>query len=206
MSMKGRFDVVGRLPIVTTCSGYGDAVRWELLFSDLEAQVEAEERASFEAEVVDLVRAERGALSLRDRLHAHVGCDVVLHLVRGGVVGGAVLEVGADWVLVRGIAGDVLVPAAAVESVSGLSRSAVAADARPVRGLRLSALLRGLAGDRAAVAVELLSGTTLTGTIDRVGSDHVDLAVHATDEARRPENVTGIRTVTTSVIVRITVR
>jgi hypothetical protein len=187
--------------------GYGDAVRWEWLFSDLEAQAEAEERASFEAEVGDLVRAERGALVLRDRLRAHVGLDVVLHLRRTGAVSGAVLDVGADWVLVRvAVATDVLVPAHAVEGVSGLSRSAVCGgEERPARGLRLSAVLRGLAGDRAPVAMDLESGATLTGTVDRVGGDHLDLAIHALDEPRRPESVTGVRTVATASVVRITV-
>jgi hypothetical protein len=182
-----------------------NAVRWEWLFSDLEAQAEAEERAGFEAEVVDLVRAERGALALRDRLHAHVGCDVALHLVSGRAADGAVLEVGADWVLVRTPAGDVLVPVAAIEGVAGLSRSALGSDARPRRGLRLTGILRGLAGDRAPVTVDLTSRSVLTGTIDRVGSDHLDLAVHALDEPRRPESVTGVRTVATSAIVSITV-
>jgi hypothetical protein len=53
--------------------------------------------------------------------------------------------------------------------------------------------------------MDLESGVTLTGTIDRVGGDHLDLAMHALDEPRRPESVTGIRTVVTSSVVRITV-
>jgi hypothetical protein len=185
---------------------YGDAVRWDWLFGDLEAQLEADDRAGFEAELGDLVRAERAAISLRDRLLAHVGCDVALHLVGGGEQArGAVLDVGADWVLLRSAAGDVLVPAGSVAAVAGLSRSAVSDGGRPARALRLNAVLRGLAGDRSPVTVELDGGVTLSGTIDRVGADHVDLAVHPLDEPRRQESVAGIRTLVTAAIVRITV-
>ena len=184
---------------------YRDAVRWEWLFSDLEAQAEADDRASFEAEVGDLVRAEQGAIRLRDRLRAHVGCDLALHLRRGGTVEGGLLDVGADWVLLRGVAADVLLPLAAVVAVSGLSRSALGDEARPARALRLSVVLRGLAADRAPVAVELAGGLTLTGTVDRVGADHLDLAVHALDEPRRQGSVTGVRTLATAAIERLTV-
>jgi hypothetical protein len=180
-------------------------VRWEWLFADLEAQIEADDRASFEAEVGDLVRAERGAIPLRDRLRAHVGCDLALHVRGGGVVDGALLDVGADWVLVRGAAADLLLPVSSVVAVSGLSRSAISDDARPARALKLSVVLRGLAADRAPVSVELSGGLTVTGTIDRVGADHLDLAVHALDEPRRQGNVAGVRTLRTSAIEQLTV-
>src|SRR5690348_14990262 len=107
-------------PIRRACQepGYGDAVRWEWLFGDLEAQLDADERAGFEAELTDLVRAERAAVTLRDRLRAHVGCDVALHLVTGDVVRGGVHDVGPDWVLLRSPGVDVLVPSAAVVGVA----------------------------------------------------------------------------------------
>jgi hypothetical protein len=180
-------------------------VRWDRLFGDLEAQIDADDRAVFEAELGDLVRAERAAVRLVDRLRAHVGCDVVLHLVAGEPARGALLEVGADWVLLRSGVHDVLVPGVAVASVSGLSRSAVNDEAKPGLSLRLTTVLRGLAGDRSTVAVELAGGSTLHGTIDRVGADHVDLAVHALDEPRRQTSVAGARTLVTAAILRITV-
>jgi hypothetical protein len=45
------------------------------------------------------------------------------------------------------------------------------------------------------VAVGLVDGGVLTGTIDRVGSDFFEIAEHAIDEARRRGNVAGMRTV-----------
>src|SRR3569623_619933 len=81
--------------------GYGDAVRWECLVGDLEAELDADDRAGFEAELTDLVRAERAAVTLRDRMRAHVGCDVALHLVTGDVVRGGVHDVGPDSLLLR---------------------------------------------------------------------------------------------------------
>src|SRR3954451_11605604 len=127
---------------------YGGAVRWEWLFGDLEAQMDADDRAGFEAELGDLVRAGRAAISLRDPLRAHVGCDVVLQLAGGEPARGSLLDVGTDWALLHASVYDVLVPAGAIVAVAGLSRSAVSDEAKPARALRLNAVLRGLAGDR----------------------------------------------------------
>jgi hypothetical protein len=46
----------------------------------------------------------------------------------------------------------------------------------------------------------------LTGTIDRVGSDHIDVAVHADDVPRRNRSVTGVRSILTNAIVSVSVR
>jgi hypothetical protein len=207
MLYRSRGVAVQKSPIRPTVaiSRYRGDVRWEWLFSDLEALAEADDRAGFEADVGDLVRAERGAIHLRDRLRAHVGCELDLHLRRGGTLTGALLEVGADWVLLRSGTRDVLLPVAAAVAVCGLSRSALGDEARPARPLRLSVVLRGLAGDRAPVVVELAGGLVLTGTIDRVGADHLDLAVHALDEPRRQASVAGVRTLPTAAIEQITV-
>ncbi len=74
--------------------------------------------------------------------------------------------------------------------VSGRARGSAS-----VRRFGLGYALRGLSRDRAVVALTDLSGTVLTGTIDAVGRDAVDLTEHAPDLPRRPEHVTATRLV-----------
>lgn len=181
---------------------YGGRVRWDALFADLEAQLHAAAAPSDE-EVAGLVRAEVARTDLADRLRAHVGAPVALCLLDGSWVRGVVLEAAPQWLLLDeggaalGAAAPgaavhpVLVPLAALERVGGLGR-AVAAPAGVVEArLGLGAALRGLARDRAPVALALASGR-VGGTIDRVGADHLDLAVHPAGEARRAAAVTEV--------------
>jgi hypothetical protein len=81
--------------------------------------------------------------------------------------------------------------------VSGLGRrTAVPEPAGLVRGrLDLRRALRGLARDRSAVQIVLDDGGVLSGTLDRVGADYVELAEHPADLPRRSEAVQGVRAV-----------
>lgn len=177
-------------------------VRWELLFADLEAQADAAERAAFEGDVADRGRAERAALHLVDRLRAHVGTVVALRLVGGDRAVGRLADVGVDWVLMDE-SGSLLVPLAAVSGVEGLSRRAAPDGSALARRVRLTVVLRGLSRDRSAVRVRLTDGATLTGTIDRVGADHFDLALHAADELRRAGAVRGVCVVPVAAVVSL---
>jgi hypothetical protein len=90
--------------------------------------------------------------------------------------------------------------------VSGLS-AAVVSDPRIVaRKLALNSVLRGLARDRALLGIRLRAGDLLTGTLDRVGADHMDVAVHPDDVPRRNRSVSGVRTVLTQAVVSVSVR
>ena len=170
-------------------------MRWEDLFADLSAQADEAERLSLEAEVVDRTRREVARLRLYDRLTVAAGAPLRLALLGGGVVEGALVDVGPDWCLVAEAAGRrALVPLAAVGLVTGLGRrSATPGSEGEVESrLTLAYALRALARDRAEVTVVLLDGSSRVGTLDRVGSDYVELAEHLPGEARRPAAVSGV--------------
>ncbi|MPQ99814.1 hypothetical protein GB931_18200 [Modestobacter sp. I12A-02628] len=179
-------------------------MRWTQLFEDLEAQFEAEEDAAARAELPSRVRAEHGRLLLRDRLGGAVGTPLVLGCRGAGSVGGTLVEVGVDWLLVVDDARrEVLVSLSAVRAVAGLGAgTAVPADGGEVRRrLDLRRALRGLARDRQPLSVVLDDGTVLDGTLDRVGADFVELAEHHLDEPRRRDAVRGVRAVVLDAVV-----
>jgi hypothetical protein len=178
-------------------------VRWQQLFADLQAQFEREEISAERAEAGSRARTEVGALTLADRLGGALGAPVVLTVRGAGQIAGALVEVGADWVLVADDLGrDVLVASAAIRAVGGLGRrTAAPVTPGPVRArLDLRRALRGLSRDRATVQVVLDDGTALAGTVDRVGADYLELAEHAADTPRRAEVVRGVRAVVLSAV------
>jgi hypothetical protein len=182
-------------------------MRWERLFADLEARLEAEERAATDSDVVDLVRAERAQLAVRDRLRAHLGESLTWALVSDDPpLTGRLLDVGADWVLVATATAEMLIPIGAVRYVAGLSRMAAPEAGEVARRLGIGVILRGLSRDRALVGVRLSGDHWVTGTIDRVGADHVDVAVHADDEPRRSRAVVDVRCVLLPAVTGIAVR
>lgn len=166
-------------------------MRWELLFADLEALADATDRAAFDGEVADRGRDERAALRLVDRLRAHVGAALAFRIIGDGRVVGRLVDVGVDWALLDDGA-SLLLPLAAVTGVEGLSRRAATARGALEQRVGLTVLLRRLARDRSGVRVRLVDGAELTGTLDRVGADHVDVALHAVGEPRRAGSVRGV--------------
>jgi len=184
-------------------------MRWDRLFEDLEDQLASEWEAERAALDTEAERLRLSKLSLRERLRVLVGTEpaVSVDLVDGTVSTGTVSAVGADWFAVttatrRG--GALLVPfagaAAIVVPQADLLRSArpVSAPARLADRMTLGFVLRDLSRRRIPVTVGLAGGRQLSGTIDRAGADHVDLALHDRDEPRRAAAVGGHRLVPTA--------
>lgn len=174
-------------------------MRWEELFGDLAAQWDAEERRELDAEVADRTRRERAAIGLYERLSAARDSAVSMLLVNSTRLSGPVEDVGDGWVLLGQPSGAALVPFTAFVSLAGVGNRA--AGSATGRRFGLGYALRGLSRDRAVVALSDLSGSVVTGTIDAVGRDHLELSEHAPDLPRRSENLTGRRLVPFSALV-----
>ena len=173
-------------------------MRWQGLFDDLEAQFDAAEAAELAGEVAERTRREAALLRLVDRLAPAVGQVLGVHVPGAGVLRGRLLDCGVDWLLLEESgAREVLVPSAAVLGLTGLSGRAASPDAQDAVGKRLDLrwAMRGLARSRTGVTLGLTDGSLVTGTLDRVGADHLDLAEHSPGEARRAGAVRQVRLV-----------
>jgi hypothetical protein len=182
-------------------------VRWDRFFDDLEDQLASEWEAERQALDTEAERLRLSRVTLAERLSLLVSRDhpvmASLELAGGTTMRGRVTGVGADWaaLLPEGRGGAAVVPFAAMQGIAlphpDLLRSALPAPQRPALAERLTFgfVLRDLVRRRAGVEVHLTSGRTLTGTIDRAGVDHLDLALHDPGVPRRVGAVTGYRVV-----------
>lgn len=172
-------------------------MRWQGLFDDLEAQFEAAQAAELAGEVAERTRLELARVRLADRLRAAAGQPLAVALPGAGTVRGTLLDAGTDWLLLEETGQrEVLVPLAAVLGVTGVGlRVAVPDDGPVARRLDLRWALRGLARSRTGLALVLRDGALVTGTLDRVGADHLDLAEHGPGEVRRAGAVRQVRLV-----------
>ncbi len=197
---------------------YRLGMRWDHLFDDLAGQLEHE----LQAEQADLrdeeERLRLGRLPLRERLVALRDAeDPGLHSLRFRLRSGAVLRlrirtVGRDW-----LAGDVeeppgrdqaIVPFPAVDALLLTPAQALRSLEPVVERSELAArlgvafLLRDLCRRRSVVTIRTLAGDA-TGTIDRVGRDHVDLAEHDREVPRRSQHVQQVRVIPTDQVLLV---
>jgi hypothetical protein len=171
-------------------------MRWDALFTDLEAQLAASSRLDLDAEIAERTRVESAAVELTDRLRGSLGLPISVQVSTGSVFEGTLSHAGSQALVLQSRHHQVLVPYTAAVHYVGLSRLAVR-EPSPVRQrLGLASALRGLARDRTRLSVLAGRGaggeTVLHGVIDRVGRDHLDLAVTEHGEDRRSSNVRRI--------------
>jgi hypothetical protein len=154
---------------------YGAPMRWEALFADMEAQLAAGRLADVRADVAELARAERSSVGLADRARASLGRAVRVLVHGGDVHNGELVDAAPEWLLLAtSPVRQALLPMAAVAAVDGLATHAAPAAGAVESRLGLGHALRALARDRVLVRIDA-GGADLTGRIERVGADHLDL-------------------------------
>lgn len=170
-------------------------MRWSRFFDDLEAQLAMQDQADVAAEAAEHARAARSRTLLVERLVASGAARLTLTIRGSGKLSGVLSEVGSDWcVLHTEVIGpqrrqDVLVRLPAVLGVTGLPVQVDQREGAGQRRFSLGSALRALSRDRAVLQLTDVEGAHLTGTIDRVGADYLDLADHAADVPRRADAV-----------------
>lgn len=180
--------------------------RWDSLFRDLEAQIEASKRAEALTEIDERTRIELSQLRLGERLALTVGIRIRVRCLGSASAGGIVARLGAGWLLIdEGSGREAIVPMRALIAISGVPRRSEAprSGGSVAAGLGLAHILRAVARDRSAVRLELIDGSALDGTVDRVGADFVDLAAHAAGELRRRGEVREIIVVPVTAIAML---
>ncbi|MFP5313045.1 MAG: hypothetical protein ACLGH7_11705 [Actinomycetes bacterium] len=185
---------------------YAGGMRWDALFNDMESQLAEADRLALDTEVNERTRAELVHLPLEYRLRAAVGYRIGVHLLCGELVRGGLTHAGADALVLDEDQHQVLVPYAAVARCVGLGRHAMPEASTVRRSIGLAHSLRGLARDRAELAVTLgggAGGIRLAGVIDRVGRDYIDLAAVAPGEARRSQSVREVSAIPFSALAMI---
>lgn len=174
-------------------------MRWDALFADLEAQLAAAERADLDVEIGERARVEAANIELADRLRGSLGTRIGVHLGSGRIHEGILSHAGSEWLVLDEERHQLLIPYASAAHYAGLSRLAVGAGSIVRQRLGLASALRGLARDRASLAVMVSRGaadeSVLHGLIDRVGRDFLDLAVTGPGEERRSGNVSAVVTI-----------
>lgn len=151
--------------------------RWEQLFADLEAQLAAGRADEARWDVAELTRAERGRVTLVDRLRAATGARLRVVTAHGEPLDGVLAEATAHWLLLDvGANRRAVVATPAVRAVEGLGVRVAPVAGRVESSLGLGHVLRALARDRALVTVRT-DVSMHAGRIDRVGADHLDLTL-----------------------------
>ncbi len=203
-------------------------MRWDRFFDDLEDQLASEWEAERAALDTEAERLRLSRVGLRERLVMLIDRDrenppPSFELADGSVVTAEVTGVGVDWVGLETAgrrSGDLLVPLTAITTV-GMPHIDILRSARPTTvatgltdRMTLGFVLRDLVRRRMAVVVHVVhpasstldapsQARVLTGTIDRAGADHFDIALHEPGTARRADVVRGHRMVPFSAVAWI---
>ena len=182
-------------------------MRWDQLFEDMETQLAQARVRAVEQEAVETARAELSRLTLLERLAAHRDGRLRLRPRHGDVLEGVLDGVGSGWVVLREGHVQHLVPLHSVVWWEGLPRRfELLPERSTIRRLGMGHVLRALSTARVHVRVvvqERAGCADLEGTVDAVGQDFFDVAVHPQDQFRRRGAVMAVRTVPFASVVLV---
>lgn len=153
---------------------YGEHMRWDDLFADLQAQFDAAVSDQVPFEVTELAEAEIAGTTLADRWRARQGAALQVRLRDGSDREGVVTDATPEWVVLARGRRRILIPRQAVVLAQPLGPSAPESTTVE-RALGLGHVLRALAQERMEVVVHTVAGA-YRGRLARVGGDHCDLA------------------------------
>ncbi|THG30707.1 hypothetical protein [Naasia lichenicola] len=195
-------------------------MRWDNLFDDLEGQLEDGLSAEESGARAEEERLRRGRLVLRDRLQAMARAEperpLRIRLGSGELLRVMPLTFGRDWLSGRIIddairTTQIVVPIGAIAGIvldpptARFAEVEVVAEERGLTAkLGLAFMLRDLCRRRVPLELLTLAGG-LQGTIDRVGRDHLDLALHEPGLPRRAAALTAIEIVSFAAILAVRV-
>jgi hypothetical protein len=164
------------------------------VFDDLEQQAAGLHLVERDAEVADLTVAEYSRIGLGQRLHASLGSELRVRLVRGHLVSGRLARIGEDWLLLVDRSADWIVRYDGIVTITGLSLRADSEETWSVTDrLTLRTLLRRLSGVHEPCLVHFADDHQLQGRVGRVGRDFFELSVGEGQE--RSVQVVMLRTV-----------
>lgn len=148
-------------------------MRWDELFTELEAEYHAALREETESEIAEMVHAEAATIRFADRIRGRVGERLTVRLRNGETRQGRVNEANNVWSMLHEEHRRYLIPHSGVAYAWPLGGAAARIDGIAGR-LTLGYALRALAG--AGIEVRLVTeGGELLGRIGKVGADFCDL-------------------------------
>ena len=152
---------------------YSCPMRWDELFTELEAEYHAALREETESEITEMVHAEAATIRFADRIRGRVGERLTVRLRNGETRQGRVNEANNVWSMLHEEHRRYLIPHSGVAYAWPLGGAAARIDGIAGR-LTLGYALRALAG--AGIEVRLVTeGGELLGRIGKVGADFCDL-------------------------------
>lgn len=197
-------------------------MRWEHLFDDLSGQWQQELEAEQRELETEEERLRVARLGIRERLRflarMHEGGSVRVALATGETITLVVRSIGRDWcaadLVGQARAMQCILPLDAIAAVL-LDRVDLEASLTPAPTdsmadriadkTGIGVVLRDLARRRTFTDISTVDGM-YSGTIDRIGRDHIDLAIHDEDETRRERAVREFRILPISRITLIRLR